>query len=195
MISNSEKSAFFLDEINKEADRQCSKIKTDVDRYISAELQKARQSAKNDVKILQKDEIDRLNEENNAKLSYVEATNTRQLVEHRKNLTDVVFDEAKKKIIEFTEKYNYLLFLKKSIENIKSEIGEDAVIFVRENDRKYEDELLTVCKGLEYDNSIILGGCKGKNVLTKLTADDTLDLRYSKAKENFYSYSNLSITL
>lgn len=195
MISNSEKSEIFLASINKEADRQCAKIKEDTDKYISLELQKARTAAQTDVKILKKDETDRLNEENNAGLSELEANETKFLVGHRKDLTEKVFDKALREITEFTQKYEYLLFLKKSIANIKNSIGEDATVILRPDDRKYEKDLLKLCEAVEYDDTIVLGGCRGINRRTKLTADDTVDVRFEQAKQNFYLYSKLSITL
>jgi len=195
MISNNEKNEFFLDAINKEAEKQCAKIKEEVDRYISVELQKARKSAQSEVKILKKDETDRLTGENNADLSLYEANETKKLVEHRSNISNSVFDAALMKIKDFSNKYDYVVFMKKSIVKIKDAIGEDAVIILRTEDKKYESELSSLCSAIEYDDSIILGGCKARNERTKLTADDTLDVRFEQAVNNFYMYSNLSITL
>ena len=77
--------------------------------------------------------------------------------------------------------------------SIKSSIGDDAVIFIRPEYEKYKEMLLELCSGVEIDKSVKLGGCRGVSAKNSMRADDTLDSRFEKQKEEFYSYSGLSV--
>lgn len=195
MLNDNDKSTLFLDEINTEAQKRCENIKKDIDCYVASELKKARELAQANVGAVKKDETDRLTERNNASLSELEAEETHRLFERRNEIANDVFNKASDKIKAFVSGNDYLTFLKKSITSLKSAIGDDAVIFLRPDDKKFENELKELCSEIGYDASIILGGCKAENLSASLVADDTLDSRFEEAKNNFYSTSGLTISL
>ena len=195
MNTENEKISVFLDNINSDADARCKTIRQEADRYVMQELSKARQRAHEDVKAFRKTEIDRLNEETNAGFSELEAQEKKKLIDRRSEITNEVFSKAKVKLIDFTKSDKYLDFLVKSINSIKTAIGEDTVIIVKPDDKKYEAELSKLCKEIKYDPSIKIGGCKAENFANKLIADDTLDARLEAEKANFYKNSGLLITM
>lgn len=195
MVTDNEKSELFIKAINAEAEKRCDSIKKDIDNYINSELQKARELAHTNVRTVKKDETDRLNEQNNATFSELEAEETGKLLNRRNEIANEVFANAVKKINGFTESGEYISFLEKSIGEIKKAIGEDAVIILRPDDKKYEEKLKSLCAEIKYDSSIVLGGCKAENIPAALIADDTLDSRLKEAKVDFYKNSGLTITL
>lgn len=195
MNTENEKISVFLENINSDADAQCKRIRQEADRYVMQELNKARQRAHEDVKSFTKTEIDRLNEETNAGFSELEAQEKKKLIDRRSKITNEVFNKAKSKLIDFTKSDKYFDFLAKSINSIKTAIGEDSVIIVKPDDKKYEAELLKLCKEIKYDPSIKIGGCKAENIANKLIADDTIDSRLEEKKSDFYKNSGLSITM
>ena len=195
MISDNEKISVFLDSINSDAETRCKHIKQEADRYVMQELGKARQRAHEDVKSFKKTETDRLNEETNAGFSELEAQEKKKLIDRRSEITNEVFGKAKAKLSDFAKSEKYIDFLKKSISEIKTAIGEECVIILKPDDKKYEAELSKLCKEIKYDPTIGFGGCKAENIAEKMTADDTLDARLEAEKANFYKNSGLSITL
>ena len=195
MINNSSKTERFLKAINSDADARCEKIKNDVDEYIENEIKKTRRLARQNVRPVRSSEFDRLNEEINAELSENETKEIEKLVARRSEITEKVFAQAVEKIKAFAESDSYHDFLMNSVSNIKAAIGDDAVIILRSDDKKLEAEIKALGNAVKYDEFIKLGGCKGENLRTEMTADDTLDARLETEKQNFYSYSGLSLSL
>lgn len=193
MAENDKKASQFIKAINQEADACYNKIKQETDDYVFAELEKARAAAIINAKNVAKIEVGKLSEQSNTDTYKSRTQLIMQIVSKRKEITDKVFSKAEKEIAEFTGKAEYAEFLKKSAASIKDTIGEDAVIFIRPEDEKYKDALLSVCGGVEFDKSIKLGGCKGESKKNSLKADDTLDSRFEQQKQEFYSYSGLSV--
>ena len=167
MINNSSKTERFLKAINSDADARCEKIKNDVDEYIENEIKKT----ENETKEIEK------------------------LVARRSEITEKVFAQAVEKIKAFAKSDSYHDFLMNSVSNIKAAIGDEAVIILRPDDKKLEAEIKALGNEVKYDEFIKLGGCKGENLRTAMTADDTLDARLETEKQNFYSYSGLSLSL
>ena len=195
MNSNWNKSERLVEAINSDADARCDKIKQDVDEYIENEIKKTRRLARQNVRPVRSSEFDRLNEEINAELSETETKEIEKLVARRSEITDEVFAQAVEKIKAFAKSDSYHDFLMNSVSNIKAAIGDDAIIVLNLNDKPFEAEIKALGNEVKYDEFIKLGGCKGENLRTAMTADDTLDARLETEKQKFYSYSGLSLSL
>jgi vacuolar-type H+-ATPase subunit E/Vma4 len=193
--SNANKTERFLEAINSDAEARCNNIKKEVDDYIDNELKKARRLAHHNVRPVKDSELDRLNEEINAELSETETKGIEKLVERRNEITQNVFSQATAKIKTFTESNDYRSFLLNSAAHIKDMIGDDAVIILKPDDKRFESDIKALGNEVRYDELIKLGGCKGENVNSSLTADDTLDSRLESEKQKFYGYSGLSLSL
>lgn len=195
MNSNLNKTERFRKAINLDAAARCDKIKQDVNDYIENEIKKTRRLARQNVRPVRSSEFDRLNEEINAELSESETKGIKKLVTRRSEIADTVFARAVEKIKAFVNGEGYHNFVMSSVSNIKAAIGDDAVIILRPDDKKFEAEIKALGNEVKYDEFIKLGGCKGENLRTAMTADDTLDARLETEKQNFYSYSGLSLSL
>ncbi len=195
MNSNLNKTERFRKAINSDAAARCDKIKQDVNDYIENEMKKTRRLARQNVRPVRSSEFDRLNEEINAELSESETKGIKILVTRRSEIADTVFARAVEKIKAFVNGEGYHNFVMSSVSNIKAAIGDDAVIILRPDDKKFEAEIKALGNEVKYDEFIKLGGCKGENLRTAMTADDTLDARLETEKQNFYSYSGLSLSL
>lgn len=194
MTNESKKTSIILESINRRAKEESARIRQETDSYVAQELEKARKRAHEDLKAFKKNEIDRLNEEANTGFSELEAKETKKLLDRRSEITNDIFDKAKERLILFTESADYVDFLKRSIDEIKSTLGEDTVIILKPDDKKYEAELSGLCNGIRYNPTIEIGGCKAENVKNHMVADDTLDTRLEAEKSNFYKTSGLSVT-
>lgn len=186
------KTAQFIDVINREAQAQYEKIKKETDDYVASELEKAREAAKLNAKAAAKTQVGRLSEQSNTDTYKTRIQLIRQIVAKRKEITDSVFEKALKEIRAFTEKPEYADFLIKSAYALKAATGDDTVIFIRPEDEKYKD-MLSGIASVELDKSIHLGGCRGESKANSMRADDTLDSRFEQQKQEFYSWSGLSV--
>lgn len=194
MINNEKKASDFISAINAEADAKCEEIKNETDQYIERELKKAKKAAKENAKAVAASELSKLGEQSNADSYRSRICQIREIVAKRAEITAKVFDKATKEIVDFTKSGEYGDFLEKSAKSIINAIGEETVIYIREEDEKHLQRLKSFCKDVKFDKSIIIGGCKGENAAASISADDTLDSRIAAQKEKFYSYSGLSIT-
>lgn len=192
-MTTEKKASQFIGAINKEADARYDRIRKETDEFVKSELEKARAAAKEIAKSAAKAEVSKLSEQSNTDTYKSRTQLIMQIVSKRREMTDKVFGKAQKEISEFTQKAEYEEFLKKSAVSIKEAIGEDAVIMIRPEDEKYASSLLGVCSEVELDKTIKLGGCKGVSRKNSMRADDTLDSRFEKQKQEFYSYSGLSV--
>lgn len=195
MKNNSVKQNIFFNNINNDARIMCDKIRSDVDKYVETELNMARKIAHEQVRDVKKSELDRLNEENNIGFSELEALEKKKLLDRRTQITDEIFQRAEEKLKNFVESKDYLDFLKRSIAEIKNNIGENAIIILRPEDKKLESELSAICYQIKYDSNIKLGGCKGENTTDGFIADDTLEARLEEEKIRFYKTSGMTVTL
>lgn len=193
--SNTSKTERFLKAINQDADARCDKIRRDVDAYVEGELKKTRRLARQNVRPVRSSEFDRLNEEINTELSESETKEIEKLVERRDEITEKVFSRAGEKIEAFVKSEKYHDFILKSVADIRSAIGENCVIILRPADKDLETEIKALGSDVRYDEFIRLGGCKGENPETAMTADDTLDARLEAQKQEFYGRSGLSLSL
>lgn len=193
MTVNEKKASQFIKAINAEADAQSKKIKSETDAFVASELKMARKIAKENAKSVAKLEMSNRSEQSNTDSYKTRTQLVTQIINKRKEIAQKVFDKAEKELAEFTSDDDYAAFLQKSVESIKEAIGENAVIFIRQADEKHKEMLLKICKEVEFDNTIRLGGCKGVNGETAMRADDTLDSRFEQQKKLFYERSGLSV--
>ncbi len=194
MINNEKKAAQFVSTITAEADARCERIKKGTDIYIDYELKRVRKSARKNAKAVAKLEVSKLSEQSNTDSYKSRNEMMTQIVSKRDEIAQEVFNSVLKKIRSFVDSSSYEPFLTKSVQNIVEAIGEDTIIYIRPEDEKYSAALTVLCKGVELDNSIAIGGCKGVNREKSVQADDTLDMRFEIQKTEFYSTSGLSIT-
>ncbi len=193
MANNENKLNSFVSVITEQADARCERIKKGTDKYIEYELNRTRKSAKENAKRIAKVELAKLSEESNTDSYKALNEKISEIINKRNEIADRVFKSVEKRVFDFTKTNDYLPFLEKSVMKIIEAIGENTVIFIRPEDEKYIPQLEKLCKGVELDKDIKLGGCKGENKEKSMRADDTLDIRFCEAQQDFYSFSQLSI--
>lgn len=194
MNNNVKKVAQFVSTITAEADARCERIKKGTDIYIEYELKRVRKSAKANAKAVAKLEVSKLSEQSNTDSYKSRNEMMTQIVSKRDEIANRVFEDVKKGLLRFAQSDGYQSFLEKSAGNIVAAIGEETILFLRPSDKEYAQLLEPFCKGVEFDDTIVFGGCKGVNSEKSLRADDTLDSRFEQQKKEFYATSGLSIT-
>lgn len=193
----------FLRAIEKYAEEQRTKIQSEAEDFREKELNKAEEEGLREAYVLIRKKMSDINIQISSELSKAESASRKKTFICRKEISDKVFEDAEKKLIEFTKTPKYLETLKKSAfaigERLKSD---DVVLMVSERDLKFKDEIAESFKnagGYEVyeiisDSSISIGGITGLSRKLGLLADETLDTKLDEQHEWFYENSGLKVT-
>lgn len=120
----------------------------------------------------------------------------KQVLEHRKELVNGLFEKVRGKIDEYraTDSYRDLLIklVKKADREIKIVSG--CVVYVSKNDMKYGDEIKKYCPAdVKSDANITLGGVSVFYPDNKVYVDYTLDSTLEKQRRDFVNHNELSL--
>ncbi|MBQ7654446.1 MAG: hypothetical protein IJS17_05180 [Clostridia bacterium] len=185
----------FIRAINADADRACEKIKNE-------SLKEKRQKLSDTSKLLESqcgEKIGRaeknLQSETNKAIAALENKMRDELIQKRNQIRLDVFSKVETKLKAFTKTADYCEFLLRSAAEIGKKLkGENLVLFMREEDIKFsEDVKKAVGKtcDIQTDSAILFGGLKASTDIQ--AADDTLDGRLENEKDWFANNSNLKI--
>ena len=118
------------------------------------------------------------------------------LFRERQALADKVFDEAKEKLLAFTQSEEYSDFLRRSLEEIKAHCGTAlCVISVAPCDVEKRALIESVIPDAQItaDNHILIGGLKANCPELGILMDDTLDARLEEQREWFIEHCGLKV--
>lgn len=185
----------FIRAINADADRACEKIKNE-------SLKEKRQKLSDTSKLLESqcgEKIGRaeknLQSETNKAIAALENKMRDELIQKRNQIRLDVFSKVEAKLKAFTKTADYCEFLLRSAAEIGKKLkGENLVLFMREEDIKFsEDVKKAVGKtcDIQTDSAILFGGLKASTDIQ--AADDTLDGRLENEKDWFANNSDLKI--
>lgn len=195
MLNQNDRIARFTEEINKTASNVCKKMNKQVSSFKKKELSEIKKEAKADLENRLKFEKDRNSSETNKTISLFEAESKMKIAAKRDEITVDVFSKAKEKLLQFTETAQYAVFLRKSIEQIRAEIGNGCVLYVRNEDKEAAEHIaseISEISEIRTSDKIKLGGAFAESANGAVMADDTLDTRLMSKKEWFMSVSGLS---
>ncbi|GKX30848.1 hypothetical protein SH1V18_33280 [Vallitalea longa] len=154
-----------------------------------AYLSKAYEIIQNGLKSIQR--------EKNEILSRSIMDSKRKILKAREDIIKDTFEDAEKKLKNFTLKKDYCAYLKKMIKEDIEQIGKgDILIYIANTDEKYLAPL-----NKEFDNNVALedknnkmiGGCKIFNKTRNIFIDDSFYSKLYGQKEIFLHNCNLEI--
>lgn len=122
----------------------------------------------------------------------------RKLLEFRNGLVEQVFDKARKRLEEFSYSADYPAFLVERLkESAKNFPCGNAVIYVREQDIKYLDDIRSTLPAVsvEADKKNRLGGYKIINPEQGLLLDESFESNLQKQRHGFYKQCGLSVAV
>lgn len=194
MLNQNDKIERFSEIINKNALAQCKKIEKQTEKFRKDQLKELESKAKAELEGRLEYEAQRITTQKGSRISALASESKRNLAAKREEITACVFKKVEKELLKFTESADYPNFLKKSIESLVGEVGENAVIYVRKAD-------LELCRGLSADgvlrfeesSKIRLGGAAASNEAGTVFAVDTLESRLEEQKDIFKEKADLSI--
>ena len=196
MLNQNDKIERFSEIINRNALSQCKKIEKETSKFRKEQLRELESNAKAELENRLEYEAQRIKTHNGSRISALASESKKNLAKKREEITECVFKKVEEKLSAFTKSQEYVAFLRKSITALVSEIGDGAVIYVRESDLPLCREQLSDIDGVaafEANDSIKLGGASASDSEKTVFAVDTLESRVAAQREFFKEHSALSI--
>lgn len=186
-----------MENMNKSAKHLAEQTLKGAQKRLSDALEKAEKRLKIETDNLKRQRISEINAASGVKISAAENEARAGLFKRREEVRLEVFEEARKRIGEFTQTEKYKDLLIASAKRIREQMeGQCAELIIREADKKYAAEICSYLGNsitLHIDNSIELGGITVKSKNGEMMIDDTLDERLSAEQKWFMENSGLVI--
>lgn len=186
-----------MENMNKSAKHLAEQTLNGAQKRLSDALEKAEKRLKIETDNLKRQRISEINAASGVKISAAENEARAGLFKRREEVRLEVFEEARKRIGEFTQTEKYKDLLIASAKRIREQMeGQCAELIIREADKKYAAEICSYLGNsitLHIDNSIELGGITVKSKSGEMMIDDTLDERLSAEQKWFMENSGLVI--
>lgn len=186
-----------MENMNKSAKHLAEQTLNGAQKRLSDALEKAEKRLKIETENLKRQRISEINAASGVKISAAENEARAGLFKRREEVRLEVFEEARKRIGEFTQTEKYKDLLIASAKRIRKQMeGQCAELIIREADKKYAAEICSYLGNsitLHIDNSIELGGITVKSKNGEMMIDDTLDERLSAEQKWFMENSGLII--
>lgn len=186
-----------MENMNKSAKHLAEQTLNGAQKRLSDALEKAEKRLKIETDNLKRQRISEINAASGVKISAAENEARAGLFKRREEVRLEVFEEARKRIGEFTQTEKYKDLLIASAKRIREQMeGQCAELIIREADKKYAAEICSYLGNsitLHIDNSIELGGITVKSKNGEMMIDDTIDERLSAEQKWFMENSGLVI--
>lgn len=152
----------FVQAINRDAENRRARILNEAEEFRRKELQKAEDDALEEAYHLIQDEIATMRRRIRHESSMRVMERHRAVLQRREEITEQVFEEAKKRVLAFTETPDYAAYLTECVKEAVSMLGNTPVtVRIRPADGKYESLISSLfpagCTFHESDE-IVLGG-------------------------------------
>lgn len=198
MPDTTSKTDNFLKAIEKYAEEQRTKMRSEAEVFKAKELNRAEEEGLKEAYVLIQRKMSEINNKISSEISKAETASKNKIFLRRKEIENDVFAKAEKKLIEYTSTDKYSVSLFKSAEQIGKKLNaDDVILYVKKNDIKYKDKLVKAfgrsCD-VAVSEDIKIGGITGLSRSMGLIADETLDTRLSSQHEWFCENSGLKVT-
>lgn len=121
----------------------------------------------------------------------------RKILKAREDIIKDTFEDAEKKLMDFTQEEDYYDYLRKMIKEDMKQIGDgDILIYIADSNKKYLSALNKEFSNkvtLEDKNTKMIGGCKIFNKTRNIFLDDSFYSKLYGQKETFLHNCNLEI--
>ena len=197
MYNKEEQTSKFLEAINKAANESCKALEEEVKAYSKAEMLKAEKSIHDECHVHLDKKLADIKTETAGRVAKYENESKEQLIIKRQKIEEKVFADAVAYIKKYSMSDKYQSRFLQIIKNLSANAdADDCVIFVREEDLKFEKEIKSAfaksCT-VKADDEIILGGAAVQSETLKIFVDDTFDSKLKRQRKWFEENSNLKI--
>ena len=174
----------FVNSVNGEVDVQISGMLREAEK----EGEAIKSSAKDDALKASYDRIQKAVKDTEAQykrmIAQAEQEHHRSLLSHREALVEKIFDNIRKRLVQFRQSEDYPAYLQKQLRDVK--LSADSSIYLAPADMQYAD-LLKGSSGAQVceDDSIQLGGLSITAKDSKCIMDKTLDTAFDEQRKAF----------
>ena len=196
MIDATSKANRFLEAIEKYAEQQRSEMRAEVEAFREEQLNAANEEGTAAAHVFIQSQKQEIKASLAKETALKETKKKRELFEKRSAMAQQVFDEAEKRLIEFTKTNKYKEYIATSARLMSDSLGgERAVVRLRPADMSYAPLMKELIPGCEVtaDESIRLGGVSCQCDKLSIIIDDTLDTKFEDRKKVFIETSGLMV--
>lgn len=188
---------YMKDEIEKQAKKEEKLILDEVKALEDEAYESMKEEAQRDADLKLKQEEDEMNSNASAEISESHIERTKKLITKRDEYVKAVFDDAKEKLIAFSNSSEYKSFISEKIKKVASEFNyPHSVMYVMKKDLMMEKDIVKAFGQdikVEVSEDIIIGGFIIENKESSLVVNETLDNALENQKEWFNKNSGLII--
>lgn len=197
MLNQNEKLERFSVQINRTAEKSVQKIQKQTEKISNTQLEQFRAEAQEELDERMAYAEGRLQRDANAAVARQAAVRKQQAAEHREQIVDDVFSQAKAKIRSFCETQDYLPLLRAGIEALLQSLGQSgAKVFVRAADVDAATAMVQSVDPsaeVQADSENTLGLARVESADGSVCLSDTFESRLAAARAQFLKDCNLSI--
>lgn len=188
----------FIAAINNDADIRRKSIEHEVENFNQKELEKAKNEALEEAYALIQRETGRIKSKISIEYAEKEIAQRKELIEKRNQITEKVFEDARKKLTEFATSSLYQDWLVQKVQAALPlfQDADDLQLLVCARDASLRAKLLSALQNraeLIVSNEIQLGGFCLSSPSSGKILDDTLESRLENQHDWFLENSGLTI--
>ena len=183
----------FIDAVNSEVDSKIGLIEKEAEEKSSELLENAENEALNEAYKKIRSCVTEEKQRNKMTVSKAEQEARIKVLTYRENLVGRIFDSVDDKLTDFTRSDEYPAYLEGLLDG--ENIGSDTVIYLREEDMKYESVLRRKAGNecsFEADPEIVYGGLSVYDRKSSVLINKTLDNMLDEQKKDFGSNYRLA---
>lgn len=181
---------YMKEQINKQADAEVNRIMNEISEIKEKEEEKVIAEAKKEADLHLNAALKKLNSDKSLAISKYNSQKTKTLIERRESYTEELFEEAKKKLIAFTEGTQYADFMKKKMNQYN--FDEKVLVYVNERDMKFEKEFKNRFDCDLKITNIEIGGFKIETQ-NQVVFDESLDSALRDQRSWFEDHSMMTL--
>lgn len=198
MLSQDEQIALFVDAINKNALKMRREIEKDTKKLYTDEADKLEKAAEKEMESKLSYAEKEISTQLNRQTAADKSDYRHKLYKRREELTSSVFENAKKKLLAFTQSGEYFDFLVLSLKKISAYTDGCFLIKVKPGDEASAKSACAeagLCCEIQADKKITLGGVIAECINEGKIIDDTLDERLSQQKDWFLHHAGSELNI
>lgn len=183
-------------EIESISSKEVEAINAEVKKMEDEALSSMQKEAKKDADLRLKQELEEIHQEAATQISETHTERTKKLIAKRDEYVSEVFKNAKDELVAFTKSSDYKDYLLKQAKKASENDFEHAVMYVRQEDLKFADDLKKAYGkdvAVEASDEITLGGLILENKEDALVVNETLEFALENQKSWFANNSGLMI--
>ena len=196
MIDANSKASRFLEAIEKYAEQQRDEMRAEVEAFRKEQLSAANEEGTAAAFKFIQEQKQEFKASLAKEAALKETKKKRELFEKRNEMAQTVFDEAQKKLINFTKSGKYKEYLATSARMIGERLGgKKAILSLSVKDKALKSVVENALPGCEivFDESIGIGGIRCSCPELSIILDDTLDAKFEERKRLFIENSGLIV--